>query len=543
MHNRLRGVPDKNKLRHIPVQLAEMQLLDEARLNGGIVNALDATDIANNQLSYGQNIFVRYDRTERRNGMTILTPTKPTSTPVLLVTAYEDFSSTVSFLRFTTNKVHKRAGGSWTEITSGTAISGTSSDRFNITNANDQFFFSNNGVDYIQKINFAANTYARLGNAPKYRYITSFSNRIVGANLAGLSPSPIQIGWSGDLNFAEWDPLVDISAGFGPLVESQSDASDDITGLFGFATRLVILRERTVWFAIKQASASNPFYFFTGAPNVGCDSPWSAVKIPDGIAWYDHRSKSIYTLNVNGSQPDSQAQLSRIGAPIEVMLAQQVADQSKLFASYDPFNAEYSLVIPPVAGTINYVWTYSFKTQAWSFGTLDGVSCVSDTDFNSGSVYIDDLIGPIDTYTGTIDSYGKSNAQQTRFFGFTTGEIKYSDPTADTDDGTTYATVVESKSFLVPSSDAYVAQLVIDYIPRKAGSFSLYYTKDNGRTYTLYKAVTFTNSDIGVRLTKTFTKNIKVGIYRWKLEASSGLFEIVNYALHYYPGAKRKQDG
>src|SRR5690606_33380808 len=127
-------------------------------------------------------------------------------------------------LRMTPTTIHRISGGVWTALTDanvgGEELAGTITDRFNTAIILDNFVFSNNGANHIQKINFTTNEFARLGNAPKYRYICGFFNRVVGA--AVRDDNEVQIRWSGDANIYVWDTSSDVCTGLGPTGESHS---------------------------------------------------------------------------------------------------------------------------------------------------------------------------------------------------------------------------------------------------------------------------------------------------------------------------------
>jgi len=315
------------KPRVIPLQLTPDTpfTIAEGKINRGMDYSTDPADLPNSVLALAKNCDIYGDRTYPTPESYPISPAKPNSDAILAYAPWKRFSGTTDTIRFTKDKVYKNSTSSWTEIT-GTAGTGSDTDRIRwITTADltqDYFIYTNNAKDDIQLINSAATTHADLGDAPKAKYICAFFNRIVAANIGGGSPNPILIKWSGDLNFSVWDPNTDISAGSMPLMEAQADFSDGITGLFGFATTMVVLRERSVWTVTKRPVASNPFLAQASFPSVGCDTPNSATQTKNGICWYDSRTNQVYLYQV-GSSPQP------IGDPVKDLIVTDVADKDK----------------------------------------------------------------------------------------------------------------------------------------------------------------------------------------------------------------------
>ncbi len=499
-------------------------VLAESKLDGGMITSIDAADLANNQFTDVKNFSVRKDRTSRRFGTIIYPITKPDSNKILLITPFKQSNGTVLFVRATPSTVYLGTVSAFNAAVG--VLTGGADDRFQTAVANYEFYFTNSGVDYIQKLNPGALTFARAGNAPRYKYLTSFNNRLVGANeVDAITPNPIKIGWSGNLNLSEWNAATDQSAGFTSLVDSPTDFSDDITGIFGFTETGFILRERSLWGMNKAPVATNPFIFFVIAPGIGCDSPNSAVSVKNGICWFDLRTKTVYLHKVGDQEP------TPIGRPIDSAILATIEDNTKIFGNYNTIEDEYTLCVPHNTSNEVTFWTYNFRTKAWVNEAQDNISALASIDYNSGSLVIDDLVGFINDLLGVINDLSVNVAIPSRFYGKTTGEILIENTTADTDNGTAFTSQLTSKVYSVPKNNEYIQTLNIGYIPRLAGSFTVYFSKDGGSTWTVYKTTTFLTSDIGDRKLCTFKEHINAGEYAWKLEATSGLFDLIKYEI------------
>ena len=505
----------------------------EGRINGGMVTSIDAADIENNQSTDLLNFVVRYDRTSRRFGSTLYSPTKPNSSKVMLIAPYKRFGGSTSIVRVTPSTVHLGSSSAWTNIVG--VLNGGANDRFRYTVIQDRFFFTNHGVDYIQEIDAGASTFARAGNAPRYRYITSFNNRVIGAyEDSTVTPNPIKIGWSGNLNLTEFDPLVDRSAGYLNLIDSATDKADDITGLFGFTSFALLLREGSVWIIGKQPVASNPFTFDVAASGIGCDTPHSAVRVRNGICWFDYRTGTVWLYKLGMQEPEP------IGRPVEKSIQSQIDNINTVFASFNPIEEEYTMCIPLSTSPIVQMWTYNFRTKAWWREEQLNVSALAALDYSTGSLVIDDLVGRIDDLIGVINDLTVDVAIPSRFYGLTTGELLVESRTADDDNGTEFDSEMTSKLYWLPENDGISEKLRVEYIPRKAGSFTVQWSKDDGVTWNDYKTKTFDSNDIGKRKVLNCKRQIRAEQYSWRLISTEGLFDLVEYEVKIDSGGESK---
>lgn len=497
-------------------------------VNGGMVSTLDSAFIPDNCLKVSKNTRIRpIGGTSRRNGTVLLTPTKPDALKVLELAYFKKNDKSDYFLRFTKDGIYKRGTVSWSALTG--TLSGTDDDRFNVITVFDNLVFSNNGADEIQVINSGVTAFAQLGNAPKYKFITPFFNRVVAGyfNESG-SENPIQVGWSGDANLTEWDPLVDLSAGSNPLIENPSDTADFITGMFGFSTVMIIPKEHSIWLATKQPSATNPFNFFVNVPGQGCNCPYATAVIPGGIIYADTDSQGVF-IYIPGSAPEP------ISSGVFRELFSNVDDPNTVFASYDKTNAEYSLAITPAGSDLVKVWMYNLKTRAMQYDERQSVSCMSDVGGLAQALTIDTLPGPsIDSLMWAhIDDIGLSaQSNAVRVYGFNSGDIQVDDISANDDAGAVYATEEASKIFNTAldeeSSNIFIFSLDIF----SAGVITFYYSRDKGRTYTFAKSFTFLAEDINENRIISFKKNLRSRNISWKLITSNCLHTLLSYKVN-----------
>ena len=547
-------ISTKNPILAPPQVPDPIQLLSEVRVDGGMNTRIDAADIPQNQLVLARNVYVDADKLIRFDGTILLTPPKPATDlldlengdqllqedtfdilldqgntePINVLYTFQRFNGTTVFLRFTDNKVWRRLSNSWLEVTSATPYTLPTGGRVRLLPFNDRLFFVS-GTNNIYEIDFTANTYAYLGNAGKYKYITGFFNRIVGANKYDTStPNPTLVAWSGDLNFAQWDANVDISAGSTPLLEAASDFADPISGLFGFASVMLILRERSLWTAQKRPVASNPFLFQAAYPFVGCDTPNSAVQKRNGIIWYDYRSNQVYDYTL-GDRP------REVGEAVRDNIKPKITNKENPIGSYNPITNEYILTIPGTNTTVTYAYVLNLNNGAWTERTIENCTCIYAFDDTSAALLIDELSGTIDELSGTINDLANlTTSPPTLYYGMSQGDILIASP-VDTDNGASIETILQSKIFKLYDRYISITRIRFTYIPLRAGEFTVQYNNGNG--WTTYKTVTFDLNAVGVRSRVACTKQVRAREFQWRITSLAGNFATLDYSIDITPAS------
>jgi hypothetical protein len=547
-------ISTKNPILAPPQVPDPIQLLSEVRVDGGMNTRIDAADIPQNQLVLARNVYVDADKLIRFDGTILLTPPRPTTAlldledgdqilqedtfdilldqgdtdPINVLYTFQRFNGTTVFLRFTDTKVWRRLSGSWLEVTSATPYTLPTGGRVRLLPFNDRLFFVS-GTNNIYEIDFTTNTYAYLGNAGKYKYITGFFNRIVGANKYDLStPNPTLVAWSGDLNFAQWDPNIDISAGNTPLLEAASDFADPISGLFGFASVMLILRERSLWTAQKRPVASNPFLFQAAFPFVGCDTPNSAVQKRNGIIWYDYRSNQVYDYTL-GDRP------REVGEAVRDNIKPKITNKENPIGSYNPITNEYILTIPGTNTTVTYAYVLNLNNGAWTERTIENCSCIYAFDNTSAALLIDELSGTINELSGTINDLANLTTNPpTLYYGMSQGDILIAS-TVDTDNGAPIETILQSKIFKLYDRYISITRIRFTYIPLRAGEFTIQYNNGNG--WVTYKTVTFGLTAVGVRSRVACTKQVRAREFQWRITSLAGNFATLDYSIDITPAS------
>jgi hypothetical protein len=491
----------------------------------GLITDDDAANSPANALTTATNVAYTRKLLLRRNGLTLYSLTKPNSQAVIKIFAFYQEGTGINILRLTSNTVHRAGSAGWTNIPASgiAAFAGTNNDPFSITIGDNRCFVSNNGVDPIREIDTTIPQYQALGNAPKYKHITTAFNRIIGAALVDTVDIPYKIGWSGDLNYDEWDTTVDPSAGYTLLVDSPSDVNDDITGLFTTANILVVPRLRSCWIGVGQPSATAPFAFYSALPTTGADVPRTIVQTNYGLCWLNYLERSVYVW----APSNSSNQATVISGKIARALKQDITDPNYVWASYSLDIKTYFIYIANSTTSAVIEWAYNFEYGTWSKSEFTSVWSVSNLEFSSSSISIDELTGTIDALVGTIDSLAGLVSISTKFYGFTDGEIRYQNAyygtiaeaanIVTTDDGTAFTSTIAYKILEAPVDYLFSNFVRAVITPMSIGTVNLQYSKDDGTTWTTAKSVTYVAADLNKANYLQLKKAIRVKRIVWRI--------------------------
>jgi hypothetical protein len=506
--------PTKRKVVSLPVPATEPILLVEARINGGENTYIDPLDIPTSHLQEAKNLRIKGDKIYKRPGVDYITPIKPRSEPIILYTNFTSFDDTTYFFRFDTTKIYRKGSSDWVEIT-GTDYNVDKDTKVRFTAVDNRFFFAP-ANESIMEIDFEGDTYSKLGNAPAYKYIWTFNDRLMGANLySDTNPHPALIGWSGNRNYDEWDPLTDISAGSVPLIESQTDFADPITGGFGFASVALILRERSLWMVQTLPIASSPYSFQVAFPSIGCDIPASATQKRFGIVWYDYRTNQVYDYNI-GQSPRP------IGDPIKNLLRQTIQDKNLVQGAYDAINDRYHLLVRSPVSNIATVFVYNYETESWTHDEIRNICRVFSLNGGNLPLMISDLVGMRGDLMGMIsDLVIDEQAEPNIYYGCRGGDLYEESILFDDDFSGAFESVIVSKKFSIPS-DVIINKLTWKVNCTREGTILLEYSKNN-LNWVMLRNVHLTEGNHII----TALKQITASEFVWRLTIQDGSFEIL----------------
>lgn len=503
----------------------------------GLVTDYDPLNIPENALQYVTNAIILRNKLIRRNGLVAYGIAKPDSNAVLGMYLITTVATGTVLLRFTKSSIYRSTSGGWVAVT-GPALLGTDSDYFSLTVADEVPYFANNGANVIYQIDLATNTYAALGDAPKYRFITSAFDRIVGANLSDVTDIPYQVGWSGALNYPEWNPITDLSAGFTPLVDSPSDLSDYITGIYNLTSALCIPRQKSIWLATNLPSATQPFNFYSAVPRLGCDMPKTLVMKIDGIVFYNKLHAGVYSY-VPGADPVELTGNVKRNLKVDILAGDDA------FAMYDEELDVYSLFITLTGSNVVKCYSYSFQGKFWMYDEYPAITSVSSVTSTASTLTLDELLGTLDSLSGTLDGLGGVSSAATRLIGFGNGDLcsqaifpalqSQAGLITLTDNSSSFTTTIRGKTFEYNGVDSIYNRLSFQFTPYCTGSITISYSKDNGQTWIALKVLTITLPMLFMSRRVLTMKPVRSDTYIWQVSTSDCMFSLDSFIIDATP--------
>lgn len=375
----------------------------------------------------------------RRPGTSVYMP-KPDGNPVHGVLTVYLPNDIQWLLRITDQDIYgTRSSDGWHQFTStGNPLTGTSHIRTSqllgyliLATAHTKLI----GVDLNNQ------TYDEIEQAPRAKFVTSFADRIVAANVLDPGFGSTTIKWSANADPFVWSALDDESAGQETLVSSPADTGDDITGLVSLRNLMLILRERSLWIATRNPVAIAPFRFEPLSVGIGCGLPYSVTKVQDAVVWADYRTSAVWMWQP-GSAP------RKISDVIRSDLFRDLKNFSWAEGAYDPVENEYHLGLATDEDErrIHKVWVFNFNTGQWSYDDGPEITTIGQAVELNDLVMIDELTDDIDDQVadpsdvlkpnpdGVIDDWAGPEVLGTKIFkGTAAGDVIFQSYEYNTD--------------------------------------------------------------------------------------------------------------
>jgi hypothetical protein len=150
----------------------------------------------------------------------------------------------------------------------------------------------------------------------------------------------------------------------------------------------------------------------------------------------------------------------------------------------------------------------------------------------SSSLVIDDLVGTIDDLVGMIDGLSTIDiSPSTITYGLTDGTLLQDDSTADDDNGVPFNKIITSKVYYINTKDISVTKLLLKYIPRRVGEIQIFFSRNGGATFKVYKTVSFSILELNERKILTCYKHITTSEFCWKIVSLNGAYDVLEYRI------------
>lgn len=342
---------------------------------------------------------IREDWVGRRGGYADYI-TKPDSNLVMKLATFHGEQNRNWIIRVANGSTHAASTTSaWT------ALSGTDYSAFLRTTAAQMLgsLYLANVSKKIVKVDLADLSFEEVSEAPVCKFITPFADRLVAAYIHSPTDGTLPFGleWSENADPLDWTGL---GAGIENLIQNPSDTGDEISNILGLGNVMVILRERSIWHAVRQPFQTAPMRFVPIITNQGSDMPYSAVRTSDeqgritGIMFADSQTDGVFAY-APGSRP---LRVSETG------LFSSMVDPNRAEGTFDPRNQEYHLGIPTDSSNLDRLGEYLVIGRNGSLVKDDSPTSTTIAVVNDvgAPTVIDDLTGKIDTLTGVIDDLG-----------------------------------------------------------------------------------------------------------------------------------------
>lgn len=452
-----------------------------------------------------------------RPGSTYIAQPAPNSQPILKLVTFENESGAIFLVRLCDTSVHVDEGtGTFTTYTHPFSSTG---QLFSSAQFIDQLYIAN-GVQRVMNVDFGGNVVTEIAGAPRARYLATFAERVIAANVTG---APYGIYWPVNADPTDW---AGVGSGEENLVQGASSLGDDITGLWPLGDVLVILRQRSVWIAERRPSADNPFVFRKIIDRVGCDAPFGSCLIDNAIVFCNVAQEAVYMFSLGEG-------LKLINGDVKDGFFSGIQDLSYLELEWDVQEKELLVKVPNVSGSrySTKMWVWNALSGAWSYDAMPAFVTLASagSGTNSSNMRIDDLIGNIDGLLGSIDSLGNISGEsqlfESMYFGMPDGNIISYDYGAVSDAGVPITATAISQDMGKRATRRTVQDLGWEVRVTDAASVSLSQSRD-AETWKNVKTVGAFLSTRKLLLPKT---RITGDELYWKLEATGGILSLVSW--------------
>jgi hypothetical protein len=292
---------------------------------------------------------------------------------------------------------------------------------------------------------------------------------------------------------------------------------------------MFIPRERSIWYATKNPSASNPFNFVNDISGVGSSTPDAITRVLGGIVFPDFRQQEIYYY----TGPKELKSLTK--GKVRRSIFNGISDPTNIYASFDSVNLEWTLFVPSSDETYVTMWRYNFRKDTWTFDEYTGPSCVVDVDRSSSSLAIDELPSTMDSLVGSFnDLSDPSSAPPQRLLGRSDGEIVTVVDGENVSDypSLLYESQLEGKvHFLHDDRVLLFQEIYFTVYTDTAGDVVLDYSKDEGKSWTVAKSFTIGSAHFGKPIKLKWKKPLRAERFQWRLRTSNCNIEILDHTL------------
>src|SRR5216684_23576 len=328
--------------------------------NRGLITNVPQHLVGSDALVGGNDVFVDLDgRLKTRRGSVSVTGSAVSPAERILgIGSYEDNVGAFFPVAGTTKRWQALIGGTWTDISGGSLLSGSINDPVRFTSfgsSNLNWLIGCNNSDAMRQWNSGLAAYSTIAAAPISRDVLTLANRVVAFNTQeGGTRFPFRVRWSSINDQTTWPALA-----FADLLDSGSS----IVGA-ALTSRLsaVIYRQFSGWLmeAVPGGDA-NAFAFerIPAGDNMTGPVGAAAIVIAEGSHFYFGIDGRIYQYNGSSIQP--------ISDPVDPIVRGlwSNANATRFPAAYVPATRQLVFFFATGQTDPNMALVYDLRRQAW----------------------------------------------------------------------------------------------------------------------------------------------------------------------------------
>lgn len=377
---------------------------------GGLNTTTNPLSLQDNEIRDVLNMdYSKFGSLVKRNGYSQLNADPFNSGATWTSLHYFERSDEIDYLMGTCGNMLGKMdalGGSWDDITGALTITAGTNNRFSWITFKDTAY-GTNGVDLPIKWTASGNgaLWTVVTNLEKAKYVETFENYVFMANVTvNGTDHPTRIYWS-CIN----EPEIWTATDFNEIGYKDGQA---ITGIKVLGDRLVIFKERSIYFAFFTGSSEIPFAFSKSPSDVGCVSGHSIQRAKnalifaynDGIYYFDGNSSDKLSDKINNNIFNyKNSQFPNIISAYQVTKSRywsayqtSAASTSDVIVGFDTYNNAFSLYDGFSANAFT-VFNYNGEERIY-FGDYSGYVYRADTGTNDAPLGVSTAI---DAYVRT----------------------------------------------------------------------------------------------------------------------------------------------
>lgn len=274
------------------------QPIPDVNFNGGLNSTSGPLSVSNNESSSLQNIdFNKYGSILKRNGYTALNTSAISGTPASDGLWWYEYSSSGSYASFlmniTNGVVYKMDSldGTWDDITGMATV--TAGNFFDFENFLNEVYITN-GTDAPLKWNGSSNVSLMTvpANLTKAKVVVQYNNYLFLGNVTVNSVAyPSRFYWCEIKDTSTW-----LSTSY---IEVSKDDGQQIQQMWVMGDRLVIFKDRSIYFISFTGDNDIPFTLSRSNSPVGCIAPFSVQEVENGLIFLSY--DGFYYFDGNNS--------------------------------------------------------------------------------------------------------------------------------------------------------------------------------------------------------------------------------------------------